>query len=457
MELRRMLAALKRAWFIPLVAAAVFAAGAWGVTASLDPQYTAETQFFVSTLSDDASSAEALQGSQFSQQRVASYARLLTGRELAERVIESIGLDIAPSELTSRITATAVTDTVLLDVAVTDESPARARRIADRLGVEFTAFVTELETPEGSVQSPVKVTVTSQPELPDEPSSPDLATNVLLAAIFGLLAGGAVVVIRAEVDRTVRDSEEAINASGAPVIGAIVRSEDLAARHVIDRRARTRVVEDYRQLRTNLQFLNVDNPPRVIMVSSAMPAEGKTTAAINLALALAEAGRQVTLVDGDLRRPRVSGYLGLVGDAGLTNVLAGAADVVDVLQPYGDSGMSVLGSGPTPPNPSELLASKHMVALLETLRAQSEFVLIDAPPILPVADATSLAVIVDGVLISVRYGHTRREQLHQAATTLEQVGARTLGVILNIVPPKADAASAYGYGYAYEESPKHAR
>ncbi|GAB3365744.1 hypothetical protein GCM10027300_41540 [Modestobacter lapidis] len=237
--------------------------------------------------------------------------------------------------------------------------------------------------------------------------------------------------------------------AAAPIVGVILRDEALQTQHTIDRDSQSRTAEAYRQLRTNLQFLNVDEPPKVIMISSAVPSEGKTTVAVNLALTLAETGRQVTLVEGDLRRPRVTRYLGMVGGAGLTNILAGSAELEDVLQPHGDGNLSVIAAGPTPPNPSELLASSHMFKLIDDLRGKNDFVLIDAPPLLPVADASGLAVMVDGVVLSIRYGSTRKEQLQQSRATLDRVGARTLGVILNIVPTKAEITSAYGYGYSY--------
>jgi capsular exopolysaccharide synthesis family protein len=188
----------------------------------------------------------------------------------------------------------------------------------------------------------------------------------------------------------------------------------------------------------------------VIMVSSAVPSEGKTTVVVNLALALMEAGRKVTIIEADLRKPKVTRYLGMVGGVGLTNILAGTADIEEVIQTFGPGGLSVIAAGPTPPNPGELLSSSHMFALVDKLRGQNDFILVDAPPLLPVADSSGLAVIMDGVLLSVRYGSTTKEQLRQAAATLERVGAKTLGVILNIVPPKAELASAYGYGYSYE-------
>jgi receptor protein-tyrosine kinase len=139
----------------------------------------------------------------------------------------------------------------------------------------------------------------------------------------------------------------------------------------------------------------------------------------------------------------------MVGGVGLTNILAGTAEADEVVQTYESLNLSVIASGPTPPNPGELLASSHMSALIDKLRGQNDYILVDAPPLLPVADSSGLAVMMDGVLLSVRYGSTTKEQLRQASMTLERVGAKTLGVILNIVPPKAELASAYGYGYSY--------
>jgi capsular exopolysaccharide synthesis family protein len=202
-------------------------------------------------------------------------------------------------------------------------------------------------------------------------------------------------------------------------------------------------------LRTNLQYLRVKQPPKVIMVSSAVPSEGKTTAVANLGLALADAGRKVTILEAHLRQPGVAQYLGMVGDVGLSNVLAGAADVDGVIQRYGNEGLSVIAAGPTPPNPGELLASDQMLDLVEKLRAQNDFVLVEAPPLLTVADSIGLAVIMDGVLLSVRYGSTRKEQLQQAAAALDRVGAVKLGVILNIVPARAGEVIGYGYGHNY--------
>jgi len=450
MELRDAFGALRAGWWICLVGLIVGGFSAFLASALQTPLYTSSTQLFVST-KDTSSTSDVFQGSQFSQQRVASYAQLITGEDLSARVVQRLRLDMSPAQLRSEITATAVANTVLIDVTVTDPSPSRARDIADAVGRDFTDLAAQLETPEDGSASPVKVTVTDAPEVPGVASSPHTVRNIALGAILGLVAGSIAAMLRALLDRSVKEVEEATELAGAPVIGLVLRDQALERRHVVDRAAGSRSLEDYRQLRNNLQFLNVDEPPKVIMVSSALPSEGKTTVVVNLALALADAGRSVTIIEADLRRPKVTRYLGLVGGVGLTNVLTGSAELDDVMQRYvqGDSEIAVLAAGPLPPNPGELLASTHMQALLEKLRSENDFVLVDAPPLLPVADSSGLAVHMDGVLLSVRYGSTRKDQLQQAAATVERVGARTLGVILNIVPPKAQMASAYGYGYNY--------
>jgi receptor protein-tyrosine kinase len=274
--------------------------------------------------------------------------------------------------------------------------------------------------------------------------------------IVGLLLGAAAALVRARLDRSVRDGDEVSRLVGAPMLGVVPRDPGLGESHVMDRQSTSGSAEAFRQLRTNLQFISPDRPPRTIMVSSALPGEGKTTLAVNLAVALAEAGRQVVLVEADLRRPRVTRYLGLVGGVGLTNILSGSATLDEVVQPYGDH-FTVIGAGPTPPNPGELLASDLMSSFLDELKEKNDVVLLDAPPVLPVADASSLAVIVDGTVLSVRYGATTRDQVQQAAVTLQRVGGRTLGVVLNLVPPRSPIASAYGYEYTAAYKPETAQ
>jgi capsular exopolysaccharide synthesis family protein len=449
-EISDLLAALRAKWRFVLAGAVAGLLAALVFVLVSPPAYSSRIQLFVSA-TDASSTSNAYQGNQLSQQRAGSYARLLEGRRLAARVVERLDLGLTPKQLVQKVSAEAVADTVLLEVTVTDSSASGAQRIAAAIGAEFSDVVRELETPEAGGPSPVKVTVTEEPELAESPTSPRPLRDLALGALAGCLLGAGLGVLRARLDRTVKDAEEANALTGAPVIGVVLRDEALAKRHVAEAGRDMSAAEDYRQLRANLQFLKVDEPPRVIMVSSALPAEGKTTVAINLGLALADAGQSVVIVEADLRRPKVTSYLGMVAGVGLTNVLAGSADLQDVIQTYRE-GVHVLAAGPTPPNPGELLASSHMETLIDKLRSEYDFVLVDAPPVLPVADATGLAAGTDGVLMSVRYGSTRKDQLQQAAVTLDRVGADILGLVLNIVPPRADIASAYGRGQDYSYS-----
>jgi capsular exopolysaccharide synthesis family protein len=451
MNFRDMVRALRAAWWMPTLGVVLGGLAAMGVTVAATPVYTSGTQLFIST-TDSSSTSEVYQGNQFAEKRIASYAELLTSPELAARVADRLELDLAPDELASNISATPVSGTVVLDVSVTDVSAEQARDIAQAVGREFISVVNELETPAGADVSPVKVTVFGAADLPLEPSSPNPALNLAAGLFLGLLLGAATAIARDRLDRSVKDADQAAELAGAPAIAVILRDNELRTRHRFEPGSYSRGAEAYRQLQTNLQFLDVDHPPRVLMISSALPAEGKTTVAVNLALALAEAGQKVVIVEADLRRPRVTSYLGMLGDVGLTNILAGQATAGDVAQPYGDGSLVVIASGPKAPNPAQLLASGNMSTLLDELRAAYDYVILDAPPVLPVADSTGLAVLADGVLLSIRHGSTTREQLQRTRDTLDRVGATTFGVVLNMVPVRDEASLTNGYGYDYDDA-----
>ena len=444
-ELSDILSALRAQWRLPVVGMLIGALAAASYVFLATPMYTSTAQFFVST-TGTTSTSDALQGSEFSQQRAASYAELLNGALLSTRVVEEMDLDVTPRTLGERISVTAVPETVLIDVSVQDPSPARAQRIVEVLGEEFIDRVAELERSEAGGPAAVRVTVAEPASLPVAPTSPKRLMVLALGLVGGLAAGAALALIRARLDTSVKDADEASALAGVPTIGLVRRDEAGGREHAADPDRTSLSAEDYRRIRTNLQYLRADDIPRVIMVSSAMPSEGKTTAVVSLATALVDAGHRVTIVDADLRRPQVASSLGLVEGVGLTNVLTGTAQLDDVLQVCGEDELRVVASGPTPPDPAALLASETMATLLSKLRADSDFVLVDAPPLLPVADASALAVHVDGVILSVRYGRTAKAQLQRAAVALEQVGANTLGLVLSMVPGSADQV---GGGYRY--------
>jgi non-specific protein-tyrosine kinase len=203
--------------------------------------------------------------------------------------------------------------------------------------------------------------------------------------------------------------------------------------------------ESYRTLRTSIQFLGLERPLRTLQVTSPAAGEGKTTTLANLAVALARAGQQVVVACCDLRRPRVHEFFGLSNGIGFTNVLLGEAPLSAVLQPVeGVERLAVLASGPLPPNPSELLASRRTADVLAALAGGADVVLVDSPPVLPVTDAAVLAGQVDATVLVATVGDTTRREVARAVEVLRQVGAPLVGTVLNGVPTEG------GYGYSYD-------
>ena len=214
--------------------------------------------------------------------------------------------------------------------------------------------------------------------------------------------------------------------------------------------------EAFRTIRTNLQYVDVDNPPRCVVITSAVPNEGKSTTACNLAITLAQAGSRVLLVEADLRRPRIADYLGVDGSVGLTDVMIGKRSLDEAIVGWNRGLFDLLPGGPIPPNPSELLGSHQMVATLAELATRYDAILLDSPPLLPVTDAAVLTSLSDGAVLVARHGHTRREQIMQAADAIHQVGGRLLGTVLNFAPTRGRSSGSnygygggYGYGYSY--------
>ncbi len=208
---------------------------------------------------------------------------------------------------------------------------------------------------------------------------------------------------------------------------------------------RSPVSEAFRALRTNIDFSSVDEQIQIIMVTSSGPEEGKSTVTANLAAAYAQADKKVLLIDGDLRKPTAHKTFSLSNRAGLSSLLSQQADLEDVVQDSGVSNLSIMTSGPIPPNPAEMMASNRMSAVLQELRQRYDMILFDTPPLLAVTDAQIVASKSDGVIMVVSYGKVKRDIAAKAKANLDRVGAKMLGVVLNNVKRKASE----GYYYYY--------
>lgn len=430
-----------------------------GITYASTPMYEAKLQLFVSTQSSDFDISALVQGSSFSQQRVKSYAQIIPSPTTLTPVIESLGLEITPQELAKRVKASAPLDTVLINVSVTDESPIRSAQIANSIGDYFSQFVNELELSREDSTPPIKVSVVKKASAPEDPATPRTTLNLILGLILGFALGVSISILRQIFDNTIKNEQDL---DQTPLLGAIGFDEEAESKPLITQISRYGArTEAFRQLRTNIQYLRAEQPPKLIAITSALPGEGKTSTSINLALSLAQSGFKVMLIEADLRRPKVPSYLAIPSKvAGLTEILSGKVEgsvaerITQVKQVFGSEiTMDVITSGVVPPNPAELLDSETFVQFLEVLRNEYQFVIIDCPPTLPVADASIISTRTDGVLVVTAAGSTRKNQFLGVREAITNVGGQILGAILNKIPYSRtydDYGYKYGYGYGYK-------
>jgi capsular exopolysaccharide synthesis family protein len=448
-ELRDYARVARKRWWMVMLAVLVALGIATVITVRTPPLYATSVTFFVTTPSSGVT--DAYQGGLFSQQRVTSYATLLTGDRLAKAIVSQSDLALTPLQVRERITAKALPDTVLLEATVTDESKDRSMIIAQELAVQFKSLVESLETPLGNQTSSVKVEVVAGPQLDEVPVSPRPVRNLALGLLLGLIVGAGGALLREVLDTTVKTSDGLQTLAGAPVLAGVpFDTEAKSTPGPFLSGVHSARAEALRQLRTNLQYVDVDRPVKTLVVTSAVPGEGKSSTTCGLAILFAEAGQRVLIIDADLRRPRIATYLGLEGAVGLTTVLAGKASVDDVMQRWGTD-LWVLPSGFLPPNPSELLGSRHMGDLLEELRGKFDMVIVDCPPLLPVTDAAVVAARADGALLLARSRKTTSAQVTAAVQALRSVDARLLGCVFNMVSTKG---AGDGYYYYDEYSSK---
>ena len=259
--------------------------------------------------------------------------------------------------------------------------------------------------------------------------------------------------IRESLDVRVRESGDIEKITGVTLLG-VVPEEFAKEKLPALSRPHSRRTEAYRQVRTNLEFAGPDGLHPSIVVTSAVQSEGKTSLATNLAVIAGHAGRNVVVVDADLRKPMVAKYLNVSPTSGLTDVLTGRKTLDEALYPLPGERVSVLSSGPIPDIPSELVGSAAMVELIEELEQRFDLVIIDTPPALMVTDALLVGVNVGGIVLVTRMGETTKAGLRKAVASVERVRGTLLGIVANAATEPEDSAYGYGYGYGYLKQDK---
>ncbi|MDO8942893.1 MAG: AAA family ATPase, partial [Desulfobacterales bacterium] len=383
---------------VVLGTALIGALAALGMSMLATPQYEAHTRMYVSTTGGAPVNNASYQETTASQSIALSLVKLVQSAAVTERVVDSLQLDVSPSELAKMMETTVEPETVLIDLGVTSSSATLAREIANASAFEFADFVDELQLKTTSSAPKPKVTLVQPAATPIDPVSPNTPQNVGLGALAGIAVGLVLVNIRGRLIHTVRDSATLEAITGLPPLGAIPTSR-VRADNAFDMVTRdAAMMESVREVRTNLVHLLESHSSRVVLVTSAGLNEGKTTTLCGIGAALSGAGHRVLVVDADLRTPDLTEKLQLANELGLSEVIDGSAELGDVIHTLRSPDVDVLPAGRVALHPSELLGSAAAEKLLQRLSETYEYVLVDTPPALAFTDTAVVATHSDGVV-----------------------------------------------------------
>jgi succinoglycan biosynthesis transport protein ExoP len=447
--------ALRTRWKTAAGVVALCTLGALAYGLLVPTQYTSNLKLYVSA-QPQADASEAYEGSLLSQQRVRSYTELATSPRVLQTAIDRLNLPLTTEQLSRQVSVTSTLDSVLIDVEVSASTPQDAQTIANALGETVAAVIGEIERPNlPNATAPIILRVVQPATLAQSPSSIGLAPTVAIGLLVGLAFGVGLAIALHLLDRSVRSESELESVLKKPNLGSIPQ-----AKHVGDLSAiafNTEVgaaqAEAFRQVRTKLDYYDVDFARRIFVVTSPKEEEGKTTTTLGLAAVMGQGGKRVLVIDADLRRPTVAASVGLEHTVGLTSVLTGRIPAQHALQRAKSLPFDVLASGPQPPNPSELLASTRMRELLRELAQVYETIVIDTPPLLPVTDAAAIAASADGVLMVCRFGGTKYEDVERAADILPFDRKILLGSVLTMVPTSGpNGFNQYSSSYAADRT-----
>ncbi|TXJ04380.1 MAG: polysaccharide biosynthesis tyrosine autokinase [Aeromicrobium sp.] len=452
MNVMEYVAALRRQWIAIIVLSALGAVAGLALGKLTPPTYQATSQVFVSVTSGETIQ-ELAQGTTFTQNIVQSYVQLARTPAVLNPVISSLSLDTSAKHLAKRVHVESPINTVFIDITVDAVDPEEAADIANAIADQLPETVESLTPTAKETPSGITLTTVTEATEPNFPISPNTKLYIAIGFVLGALLGIAFAIIRQLLDTRVGDRDDLAATTKLPVLGVTplwgAKNETNKALPML-KQPEGVAAESYRRLRSNLDFVWSGTPgAKSVMLTSARPGDGKTTTSLNLALALAERGDRVVLVDADLRRPSIAKATGLEQAVGLTTVLIEKVPLRQALQSWTVSNLDVLTSGEIPPNALQLIDSPKTRNLISRLKDLYDYVVIDAPPLLSVVDASLLAREVDGTIVVVSSGHTKRAQVTSVLEALEQAGEKPVGTVLTRARAKE---TGYSYDYSSDES-----
>ena len=440
MSLRDFLLILRTRWKVivatTLVVLAATAAVLWTVT----PTYTAQARFYLAA--KDTSKTPDNKGTYVvTTADLSTYVAVLGSPAVMDPLREHLGL---PPGTPLDVSAEVSGQSSILNVTARSEDPQQAANIANAVGPQLAAVADQFSVLLEATQQTIVSTTIAPATVPVSPSAPNIPRSLLLGLLAGLCLGTGLAFARHALDTRVRSDADIESLSDSPILAALPTARTGGSGIAVEEDPHSAYAEAVRRLRTNLLFVDVTTGTHSFVVTSAMPGEGKTTTAVNLALAMTSAGGRVLLVDADLRNPTVARMMNLEESVGLTTVLLGNAELDDVVQKYRDTDLYVMAAGQIPPNPSELLGSDPMHALFSKLSQEFDFILVDSPPLVPVIDPVLIDKLTGGMLVVVGANRLRKRDLSNALKSLETIGAQVSGFAWNFVTQSSDA-DRYGY------------
>jgi len=425
-ELHQFLKVIKERKIIIMLGTLVCLLFAKVATDYTPPVYQTSVKMLISqgrVTSEGQPLGESYQAILLSERLTMTFSEMLTSRTLAERVAKELELPLSPEDLQMVVMAEAITDTQLIQLTVTDNDPIFAKELADTFAAEFIEMTEEV-IPASAL---INVRVVDRAAVPSVPVSPKPLLNLISAFLVGITLSTGFAFILGMLDVTIKEKEEIEQLVKLPSLGQTPSMKGSLLLGDYD----SATAESYRSIRTNLQYINFDHSIKTLVVSSPSVNEGKTTVASNLAIVFAQAGYRVLLIDSDLRGAMLGALFDRLSSDGLSNTLIGLSETESVIQSTDIERLYLIASGPTPPNPADLLNSERMDKLLGFLKENFDLIIIDCPPILAVADTPIVASKADAVLLVSRFGKTKKSEMISAKDALVKVGARIAGFVIN--------------------------
>ena len=439
----------------------VFAAVA-AVTFIMPPKYTATAEVFATYAGQSGETQttnDMSSGANYLNTQIKTYPELVKTEAVLQPVIKDLGLDMTTTDLADVVTATNPTNTFMVDISAEVGDPQQAADIANSVAKNLSDQISSdlYNNSSSSSGSPIKLTVVQKAQTPTGQSSPNIPLYLAAGLILGLIVGIGVALLKDILNTKVDSTDDVRELTHASSLGTVPQAAILDdSRPVVVAQPAGSEAEEFRRIRTNLSFLTTtatQGHGRLLVITSTDPSEGKTTVSSNVAVALAEEGKSVLLIDADLRHPSVAHKLGIEGHVGLSHVLSRQASPADVIQKYWKPNLHIMPAGKRPANASILLNSDLMKEMVDQALTQYDYVIIDTAPLSVASDATVFGRMAGGLVLVTGKGVVEKKELRSTATALQTAEVPILGFIFNFADPKKIHSKNYYY-YYYEDGNK---